>query len=79
MTIGLTERQSEVLAYVRHHKNWYGDSPSLKEMSAAFGWSSLNSSEQHINALCAKKFLVRSHNDLRIINPKFCEHCGGRS
>ena len=79
MSLGLTERQTEVLQFVRHHKNFYGDTPTLKEITKAFGWSSLTSADQHIGSLCAKKYLVREHNDLRVVDPDFCPTCGGRS
>ena len=79
MTIGLSEKQQDVLDYVRHHKNFNGDTPTLQQVAKAFNWSSLNSAEQHVRALCAKGFLVREKHALRVVNPDFCNHCGGRS
>ena len=78
MTIKLTNTQAEVLVFVRHHKRFHGDTPTLQQISEAFGWKSINSAEQHIHSLVAKNFLIRERHSLRIVDPDYCEHCGGR-
>ena len=79
MTIGLSEKQQDVLEHIRAHKNWYGHTPTLQQVTKAFKWSSLNSAEQHISALCAKGYLRREGHALMVLKPDFCDHCGGRS
>jgi hypothetical protein len=78
MTRDLTEQQAEVFKFVRQYKRFHGDTPTVKAITHAFGWTPRESAE-HISSLCAKNFLIRELNNLRVVDPDYCEHCGGRS
>lgn len=49
----LTERQQQVLAYLRQQIAATGQPPTLHELMAAFGWASTNAAAKHLDALIA--------------------------
>jgi repressor LexA len=54
---GLTARQNEILDFIRHALSTRGVPPTREEIARAFGFRSLNASEQHLQAL-QKKGLI---------------------
>jgi len=50
----LTARQSEILEFIRHALSTRGVPPTREEIAQAFGFRSLNASEQHLQALHRK-------------------------
>src|SRR5271165_3275649 len=53
-TLALTARQSEILEFIRHALSTRGVPPTREEIAQAFGFRSLNASEQHLQALHRK-------------------------
>lgn len=54
-----TERQQEVLNFIREFIEKHGFSPSTREIQEFFDFSSQNSAMNHINALAAKGYISR--------------------
>jgi len=50
----LTARQGEILEFIRHALATRGAPPTREEIARAFGFRSLNASEQHLQALQRK-------------------------
>jgi hypothetical protein len=50
----ITDRQSEVLAFIREHQRENQRPPTRAEIARNFGWSSPNAAEDHIRALVSK-------------------------
>ena len=50
----LTARQNEILEFIRHALSTRGVPPTREEIARAFGFRSLNASEQHLQALQRK-------------------------
>ena len=50
----LTDRQSEILNFVREHMREQGAPPTRADIARAFGFSSPNAAEGHLRALVAK-------------------------
>ncbi len=61
----LTERQQEILAFIREHSEQNGMPPSRAEISAAFGFQSRYAAQRHIEALARKGALEWSPNTSR--------------
>lgn len=64
----LSKRQHEVLTFIRE-KQISGISPTYREISAHFGFSSPNAAMQHVKALLSKGFLRRSPGRARSMQP----------
>ena len=47
----LTEKQEEVLAFIKEHLKDIGRPPTLMEICEEFGWSSPNSAASHVKFL----------------------------
>lgn len=54
----LTDRQLEVLGFIRRHMDALGYAPSVREISQEFGIA-LNAVAEHLKALERKKAIVR--------------------
>jgi repressor LexA len=54
---GLTEKQAEILNYIRTYIHAEGMPPTRAEMAQAFGWKSPNAAECHLRRLAKKKVL----------------------
>ena len=53
-TLALTARQNEILEFIRRALSTRGVPPTREEIARAFGFRSLNASEQHLQALQRK-------------------------
>ena len=60
MVIGLTERQSEVLQFIKQHIAEFGVAPSHKEICEAIGARSTRAAADHLKAL-ERKGYIRLH------------------
>lgn len=60
MTGLLTERQREVLDFIRHYIEKEGISPTIREVAQYFHFASPLSAQIHINALIKKGYLTKS-------------------
>ena len=54
MNNNLTDRQLEILDYIKHYLNTEGMPPTRAEIAEAFGFKSPNAVQDHLNALSAK-------------------------
>lgn len=61
----LTERQRDVLGFVRRTIQATGIAPTLQEISAHFGFSSTASAQKHVNHLVQKGLLIRDRHQKR--------------
>jgi repressor LexA len=61
MTSDLTERQAEVLAYLREYIARHGWAPTYREIGERFGFASTNGTADHLKALERKGCIVRGH------------------
>jgi repressor LexA len=68
----LTQRQNEILEFLRTHEREQGTVPSLREIARSFGFRSMTAAADHIRALRQKGYLAhqprraRSH---RVLSP----------
>ena len=70
MVTGLTARQAEILALIRHTLQHTGMPPTRQEIAVAFGFRSANAAEEHLRALARKgmiELLPGSSRGIRII------------
>lgn len=68
----LTERQQQVLDYVRTHQEAQGTTPSLREIARHFGFRSMTAAADHVRALRRKGMLSgtpRRARALQIVSP----------
>lgn len=68
----LTETQSRVLDFVDEETGLNGRPPTIKEIARHFGWSSVSTAQQHLDALKKKGRLDRtpkSPRSLRVTSP----------
>jgi repressor LexA len=63
----LTRRQKQVLDFVEAHDREHGIAPSLEEIAAHLGLSSVSNAHQHVEALIARGFLRRDPNKARAL------------
>lgn len=56
----LTERQREVLDFVRNRQEEMGAPPTLREIAVHFGFRSMNAAADHVRALRRKGFLEQN-------------------
>lgn len=71
----LTQRQKEILDFLRTHQEEQGIVPSLREIARFFGFRSMTAAADHVRALRLKGFLghqprqARSHRVLSHLEP----------
>ncbi|MES2597804.1 MAG: transcriptional repressor LexA [Verrucomicrobiota bacterium] len=58
--VKLTDRQQELLAYLRHHQREQGVMPSTRDIQRHFGFSSQTAAMSHLRAL-EKKGVIQRH------------------
>lgn len=75
----LTERQKEVLNFIRLYIEKEGISPTVREIAAHFGFSSPLSVQLHINALVKKGYLTKTPLKTRNIKVIGLNAAAGRS
>jgi repressor LexA len=63
----LTDRQREVLGYLREHIATTGLAPTIPELMAAFGWASPNAAAKHLDALVAAGAIETTPHKMRTI------------
>lgn len=52
--MSLTDRQAEILRWIRQYVATHGFPPTRREIASGFGFASQNAAEQHIQAIAAK-------------------------
>ena len=67
---GLTERQEEVLRFIRHSIRDRGYPPTLREIGAHMGIKSTNGVNDHLRALERKGYLTREDMKSRALRPR---------
>jgi DNA-binding MarR family transcriptional regulator len=63
----LTERQADLLGFIREHITQHGYAPSFEEIALAFGYRSLATVHEHLSNLERKGYLTRRYNESRSI------------
>jgi repressor LexA len=69
MTMALTKRQRQVYDYISGFVEEQGYSPSLEEIAAAFGLSSVATVHKHVKHLVDKGYLRKAWNRSRSVEP----------
>lgn len=64
----LTDRQREILEFLRCFIEKYGYPPTRYEIAQGFGFKSMNASQQHLEALQAKGYILMSEGRSRGIS-----------
>lgn len=68
----LTRRQSQILDYIREYCDEYGYAPTLQEIGAQFGLSSVATVHKHVSQLVEKGYLRRERRnasrDLEVVD-----------
>jgi repressor LexA len=67
--MALTRRQREIYDFIRHFVEEKGYSPSLEEIGAAFGLTSVATVHKHVQHLVEKRFLRKAWNRARSVEP----------
>jgi len=67
--VALTRRQREIYEFIRRFVKQKGYSPSLEEIGANFGLSSVATVHKHVQHLVEKGFLKKAWNRSRSIEP----------
>src|SRR6516225_6070009 len=67
---GLTERQQQVLHYIRQSIHERGYPPTLREIGAHMGIRSTNGVNDHLRALERKGYLTREDMKSRALRPR---------
>jgi repressor LexA len=76
---GLTDRQQQVLHYIRQSIHERGYPPTLREIGAHMGIRSTNGVNDHLRALERKGYLTREDMKSRALRPRdVAENGGGR-
>ena len=65
--MSLTERQQQVLAYLRHQIEATGLPPTIHELMDAFGWASPRAASKHLEALIAAGVIEMAPHKARSI------------
>lgn len=65
MNKALTDKQREVLDWIRGYVSEWGYAPSLREIGDAFGLTSTNGVHDHLSALERKGYIRRTRNVAR--------------
>ncbi len=68
-TLALTKRQRQIYDYVSQFVEQQGYSPSLEEIAAAFGLSSVATVHKHVKHLVDKGYLRKAWNRSRSVEP----------
>jgi repressor LexA len=68
-TVALTKRQRQIYDYVSEFVEAQGYSPSLEEIAAAFGLSSVATVHKHVKHLVDKGYLRKAWNRSRSVEP----------
>jgi repressor LexA len=63
--VTLTERQKEIVDYIREYRDRRGISPTQREICERFGYSSFGTLQKHIRLLLEKGVLARDWNKRR--------------
>lgn len=63
--VNLTERQKEIVDFIRAYREERGISPTQREICERFGFSSFGTLQKHIRLLMEKGILVRDWNKRR--------------
>ena len=69
----LTDRQSEILRFVRDHMREQGSPPTRADIARAFGFSSPNAAERHLRAIAAKGHIEMAPGtarNIRLLEPE---------
>ena len=59
-TDNLSPRQQDVLSYLQWHLKEKNYSPTMKDISDHFDWTSPNAAHIHIKALASKGFVLKT-------------------
>ena len=70
---GLTDRQQQVLTYIRQSITERGYPPTLREIGAHMGIRSTNGVNDHLRALERKGYLTREDMKSRALRPRDLE------
>ncbi len=65
MTTTLTERQKEIVEFIRAYRDRRGISPTQREICEHFGFSSFGTLQKHIRLMMQKGILIRDWNKRR--------------
>jgi repressor LexA len=65
--MNLTDRQQEVLQYLRRHIETNGLPPTIPELMQAMGWASTNAAAKHLDALIAAGAIEMAAHKARTI------------
>jgi repressor LexA len=65
----LTERQKDIVDFIREYRDRRGISPTQREICERFGYSSFGTLQKHIRLLMEKGVLVRDWNKRRALVP----------
>ncbi|HMS23653.1 MAG TPA: transcriptional repressor LexA [Candidatus Saccharibacteria bacterium] len=57
-----TNRQTQVLDFIKKHKDQYGEFPTLSEISSGLGLKSVSTIHSHLSKLVGQGFLEKSEN-----------------
>lgn len=74
MSEELTERQRDILAYIRQHITENGYPPTVREIGTAFGIRSTNGVADHLKSLERKGYLARGSLKSRALRPLHQPH-----
>src|ERR1700744_2869603 len=74
---GLTDRQQQVLHYIRQSINERGYPPTLREIGAHMGIRSTNGVNDHLRALERKGYLTREDMKSRALRPRALDAADG--
>ena len=76
----MTPRQQEIFDYFVEFTGEYGVPPTVRDVCAAFGWTSPNAAVGHLQALASKGWLTHSpggaHAYVIAKGVLMCPHCG---
>lgn len=61
----VTAKQMQVLDYLTEYRRKKGYAPSVREVSAHFGWTSVRAASDHLSALERKGFIERDRGVAR--------------
>jgi len=63
----LTERQNQLLGFIRKFQSDFGAAPTLREIAEFFQFKSINAARDHLKALCKKGYIKCMSNKARSI------------
>ena len=58
-TQSLTEKQQAVLDFMHRHLREFDNTPNMRQIAEAFGWSSSNAATGYVKALIEKGYIER--------------------